>query len=212
MGRNIRVSFVVGIGLLCLADEAAAQRRRPVPPSQESPESASPAAPRAPQGRGGRRGGMGQSPAAGGHGHGSGTRPSPLFAALDKNQDGQISAAELRMAAAVIQQLDANKDGQLSLAECAPARGGHGHGGAAIDPQAEAKENVTTLMAFDKNKDGALTAAELPERLQNIIERADTDSDGKATQAELSAMAQKETSPPAAGRGTGRGRFARPQQ
>jgi hypothetical protein len=64
--------------------------------------------------------------ARGGHGHGGGNT-NPLFAALDQNQDGQLSLAELRAAAAVMKTLDKNGDGLLSLAECAQAGGG-GHG------------------------------------------------------------------------------------
>lgn len=171
-------------------------------------------------GRGGRGGAaMGQAGAQsgpggarGGHGHGGGNT-NPLFTALDQNQDGQLSPAELRAAAAVLKTLDKDGDGQLSLTECAPAGGGgHGHGGGqggkAADPQADAAATVKTLMEFDLNGDGALTKDELPERMQNVIARADSDGNGEATQDELMAMTLKEASPsPASAGGRGRGRF-----
>ena len=150
--------------------------------------------------------------ARGGHGGGN---TNPLFAALDQNQDGQLSPAELRAAAAVLKPLDKDDDGQLSLAECAPAGGGgHGHGGGhgrvVADPQAEAAATVKTLMEFDLNGDGALTKDELPERMQNVIARADSDSNGAATQDELMAMTLKEAAPAPANANAGargRGRF-----
>jgi hypothetical protein len=52
---------------------------------------------------------------------------------------------------------------------------------------------VTRMMAFDKNKDGKLTMAEVTdERLHRLVERADTDKDGFVTKAELSALAARE--------------------
>jgi hypothetical protein len=105
--------------------------------------------------------------------------------------------------------LDKDGDGRLSQAECAPTGGGgHGHGGGAADPKAEAAATVKTLMEFDQNGDGSLTKDELPERMQNVIVRADSNGDEIATQGELTAMALKEVAPatPRAG-GRGRGRF-----
>jgi hypothetical protein len=132
-----------------------------------------------------------------------------LFAALDKDKDGKLSRVELQQAAAALKTLDADGDGYLSQSECAP-RGGHGHGhGNASDPQAEATETVSTLMGFDENDDGSLTKEELPERMQNVIARADTNADQIASKKELMAMALKEAAPLSQGRGRrgGRGRF-----
>lgn len=199
------------------SNEACAQRGRPSVQPGTDGQSASPPV----NGRGGRgRAAMGQAGpqsgpggAGGGHGHGGGTT-NLLFTAIDQNQDGQLSLAELRAAAAVMQTLDKDGDGQLSQAECAAAGGGgHGHGRGAADPQTDAAATVKTLMEFDRNGDGALTKDELPERMQSVIARADSDGDEVATQAELTAMALKET-PPATprvgGRGMGRFRQAPP--
>jgi hypothetical protein len=190
------------------SNDACAQRGRPSVQPKTDGQSVSPPVTR----RGGRgRAAMGQAGtqsgpggAGGGHGHGGGAT-SPLFTAIDQNQDGQLSLAELRAAAAVMKTLDKDGDGQLSQAECAAAGGGgHGHGGGAADPQADAAATVKTLMEFDQNGDGALTKDELPERMQRVIARADSDGDEVATQAELTAMALREA-PPAAPRGGGRG-------
>jgi hypothetical protein len=108
--------------------------------------------------------------------------------------------------------LDKDGDGKLSQAECVPAGGGgHGHGGTKADPQAEAAATVEKLMTFDKNDDQTLTKEELPERMQDVIGRADSNGDGIVTNAELKAMALKELAPanPAVG-APGRGRFRQP--
>jgi hypothetical protein len=149
------------------SSDAYAQRARPSAQADVEGQTDSPPA----VGRGGRGGAaMGQAGARsgpggarGGHGGGhGGGNTNPLFAALDQDQDGQLSPAELRAAAAVMKTLDKDGDGQLSLTECAPAGGGgHGHGGGhgrvAADPQAEAAAMVKTLMEFDLNGHGALT-------------------------------------------------------
>lgn len=193
-------------------NDSSAQGRRP---SLQSPSESNPV-PTAPMGRGGQgRASMGQSGASsgpsavrGGHGHGG--QSSPLFAALDQNKDGLLSEAELRSAAAVMKALDKDGDGKLSQAECQPAGGG-GHGGSKADPQAEAAATVEKLMTFDKNDDQILTKDELPERMQDVIKRADSNGDGMVTNAELKAMALKELAPANPGVGApGRGRFRQP--
>jgi Ca2+-binding EF-hand superfamily protein len=207
--------FFTALGLLnpFFTNDSSAQGRRP---SLQSPSESNPV-PTAPMGRGGQgRASMGPSGASsgpsamrGGHGHGG--QASPLFTALDQNKDGLLSEAELRSAATVMKALDKDGDGKLSQAECQPAGGGHGHGGSKADPQAEAAATVEKLMTFDKNDDQSLTKDELPERMQDLIERADSNGDGKVTTAELKALALKEPAPtnPAVG-APGRGRFRQP--
>ena len=62
-----------------------------------------------------------------------------------------------------------------------------------------------TLMAFDKNKDGKLTKAEVPERMQGMFERADDNQDGVLTAEEIKAAAAAQPQP-AASRPGGEGR------
>ena len=67
---------------------------------------------------------------------------------------------------------------------------------------------VTRMMAFDKNKDGKLTMAEVTdERLHRLVDRADADKDGFVTKEELTALAAKEQ---ISNRGGGPGGFGPP--
>ena len=52
-----------------------------------------------------------------------------------------------------------------------------------------------TLMAFDKNRDGKLTKAEVPERMQGMFERADANHDGVLTADEIKAAAAAQPQP-----------------
>ncbi len=49
---------------------------------------------------------------------------------------------------------------------------------------------VETLMAFDKDHDGKISKAELPERMQGMFDRADTNHDGFLTPDEIRALAK----------------------
>src|SRR5205823_950860 len=60
-----------------------------------------------------------------------------------------------------------------------------------------------------KNKDGKLTKAEVPERLQGIFARADENKDGVLTADEIKKAAAAQPQPTAAGRGE-RGREGEP--
>jgi hypothetical protein len=60
-------------------------------------------------------------------------------------------------------------------------------------PPESADDFVGRMMAFDKDKDGKLTRAELTEtRLHRLFDRADTDKDGVVTKQELTALATRE--------------------
>jgi Ca2+-binding EF-hand superfamily protein len=52
------------------------------------------------------------------------------------------------------------------------------------------EDMVETLMAFDKDHDGKLSKAELPERMQGMFDRADTNHDGFLTPDEIRALAK----------------------
>lgn len=67
-------------------------------------------------------------------------------------------------------------------------------GARAVAPKsADVDDLVSRMMAFDKDKDGKLTKAEVTdERLLRLFGRADSDSDGAVTKAELTALAEKE--------------------
>lgn len=165
---------------------------------------------------------------------------SPLLNAIDVNHDGKIDAAELANAPARLKTLDKNGDGKLTRDEAGlPPGFGRGPGGpggpggrggrggdaprggeagrAGEDrnfevpiPGPTADELLATLLGWDKNKDGQLTKAEVPERQQGIFDRGDTDKNGVLDAAELRKLtADQAAAPPAppAPRGPGRGGF-----
>ncbi len=144
-------------------------------------------------------------------------RPSVLWTALDADHDGTLSAAELAAAPKALRTLDKNQDGNLTMDELRPAgRGGEGRGdgggrgeggerreggeGAPVD---NTEETVKTLMAFDANGDGKLQKSELPERMQGIFERGDTNHDGVLTVEEIRTMARAQASQQQARNGMG---------
>ena len=118
---------------------------------------------------------------------GPGGQPRAVLMALDTDHDGTLSAVEIGAAAGVLSRMDADGDGQLTSIEflarpVSPAAG---------DPD----EMVTRLMVFDRNKDGVLTADELPERLAGMMARADTNHDGKLTADEIRASTKSQAGP-----------------
>jgi len=138
------------------------------------------------------------------------------------NTDGSdgLSTAEVTAAPSVLAALDKNKDERISADELpmTPGRGGPGGGrgdgegrggrqgrggpGGSAEPAgagASADELTATLMAFDTNKDGKLTRAEVPERLQGLFDRADANKDGVLTEAELKQAASEQAPVPGVG-------------
>jgi Ca2+-binding EF-hand superfamily protein len=145
---------------------------------------------------------------------------SPILNAIDVNHDGTISAAELRDAPARLKTLDTNGDGKLTRDEAAVpfgGRGGRGPGGpggpggregrgeggrgeveAPPIPGPTADELLASLLNYDKNKDGKLEKSEVPERLQGMFDRGDTDKNGVMDAAELRKLAADQAAAPPA--------------
>ncbi len=139
---------------------------------------------------GGRQGARGFGPGA-----------SPLFMALDTDHDGSLSASEISRAPASLKSLDRNGDGRITPEEMPrmlgrggreglvgtlgrgtegfPGRGGRDEGPGETRPTS-ADDLVSALMAFDANKDGKLTRAEVPERFQGLFDRADANKGSAA--------------------------------
>src|SRR5204862_4561188 len=121
-----------------------------------------------------------------------------LFGALNTDGGESLTAAEIDAAPAVLKKLDANGDGKVTADEFprpAPRGGGpggpgRGRGGSGVGEEPPAApptpdDLAATLMAFDKNKDGKLKKAELPERMQGLFERVDENKDGELTLDEI---------------------------
>ena len=123
----------------------------------------------------------------------------PLMKALDADQDGTISAAEIQNAAKALAALDKNSDGSLSPDELRPdlsqlaAAGGRpgapgqpgipGRPGAGAAPSREMIGRMFEMR--DADKDGKLSGDEIPERMRQNLERMDTNSDGAIDKSEL---------------------------
>ncbi|MFC6646206.1 EF-hand domain-containing protein [Granulicella cerasi] len=117
---------------------------------------------------------------------GPGGGPRMVLKALDTDGDGTLSAAEIAAASKSLLTLDTNGDGQITNDELSKRPENAG---------ASAEDLVKQLMLLDKNGDGVLTADELPARMQNLMERADANKDGKITPDEIRAMARKQGMP-----------------
>ena len=123
-------------------------------------------------------------------------RFNPLVAAIDTDHDGVLSAKEIGNAAAALKTLDKNGDGKLTADEVRPNFGGRGRGGPGGSPD----EMVKRLMEFDKNGDGKLSKDEVPERMQGMFDRADTNNDGVLTEDEIRKMPRPQRGPGGGGR------------
>ncbi len=121
----------------------------------------------------------------------------PLMIALDADKNGEISAEEIKNAAKALKTLDKNKNGKLEAEEIRPqGRGPGGEGrpggpGAGPGPggrPAGGAAFADRIMQLDKNGDGKVSKDELPERMQHILNRADTDGDGAISKEEAQKM------------------------
>ena len=110
-------------------------------------------------------------------------RRLPAFGALDTDDDGEISAAEIDAAPESLASLDGDGGGSLSEEELRPPGSGPIGGPARTPPEA-----TTAFMTFDADGDGALEGTELPSQLRSLLARADADGDGAASEAEILAL------------------------
>ena len=135
-------------------------------------------------------------------------RMIPVLAALDADQDGEISASEIDNAVAALRTLDKNNDGKLTAEEIRPQFAGRRPGGPG-GPDGfrgqrggpEGREGrrgpdatrtfVERLISFDKNDDGQLTKDELPEPMQRMFVRGDTNKDGFLSEDEITEISKR---------------------
>jgi Ca2+-binding EF-hand superfamily protein len=156
----------------------------------------------------------------GGPGGMSFIRMSPILNAVDVDHDGTLSAAEIASAPAQIRKLDKNGDGKLTQDEAGlqfgGGRGGRGGGrgeeeasGVGDEPPASAPsadELTAALMALDANHNGQLEKSEVPDRMQGMFERGDTNHDGVLTRDEIARLAEANRQQANAGGPGGEGR------
>lgn len=104
---------------------------------------------------------------------------------MDKNQDGEITAAEHAGGAQEqFKALDANRDGRVTAAEMNSQKPMK-----ATDASHHKGKPSTSdkLKAADANGDGALTAQEHADGAQKMFRKMDTDGNGSLTTAEIKA-------------------------
>jgi Ca2+-binding EF-hand superfamily protein len=103
--------------------------------------------------------------------------PNMMFSVIDADSDGKITARELRRAAVQLKKLDLDKDGNITLAEASPGGGPGGNPAQFIDG----------IMENDRNGDGKLAKAEIPDHLKPMLANADQNGDRAIDRAELTA-------------------------
>ena len=118
-----------------------------------------------------------------------------MFAQMDSNHDGRISAQEHAAGTqAMFVRMDANHDGKVTADEM---RAGHrmmmhgdhdmGHAGMQDHAMEHAGMHGDMMARMDTNHDGVLTAAENMAAAQARFARMDSNHDGKVTAAEMEA-------------------------
>jgi len=109
------------------------------------------------------------------------TLRNPLMAVLDLNRDGSLSKDEIDNASASLRALDKNRDGRIDATELRPV-GQPNRLEPTPETTAEKEPQLSgftrLIMESDKNKDGKVTKAELPENMRRIFENADANHDG----------------------------------
>ena len=126
------------------------------------------------------------------------TRMAGFIKRLDTDQDGNLSAKELKNAPARIRVFDRNRDGTLSKAELSaimrsPAiqgddkrmdrSGTKPRGNSAPRPTAANADQF--FERLDQNDDGKLTGSEIPQRMRQVLQRVDRDNDKSVSREEF---------------------------
>ncbi len=110
-------------------------------------------------------------------------RMDPILNTIDIDHDGVLSAAEIASAPGALKALDTNADGTLQASELR------------IRQQTPGERAAHILDEWDTNKDGALTKAECPDRMQQQFDAIDTNHDGKLNSEELTTYFATQTQP-----------------
>ncbi len=126
----------------------------------------------------------------------------PVMKALDTDEDGQLSAAEIENASKSLMKLDRDGNGSLSPEELRPEPGPWmnmaGPGGPVGGPQgAGAGPSSPAMMARmfqnrDQDGDGKLSGDEIPDQMRERLGMIDTNGDGSIEKSEMEqAMARR---------------------
>ena len=108
---------------------------------------------------------------------------NPLMLALDQDQDGEISAEEIKNATMNLQPLDKNRDGMISESEFSRSETPPQVGGNAMFGRA-----ILRLRQLDENGDGMVTRDEIPIGMQRILDRADSNGDDALDMQEIESI------------------------
>jgi photosystem II stability/assembly factor-like uncharacterized protein/Ca2+-binding EF-hand superfamily protein len=108
---------------------------------------------------------------------------NPLMLALDQDQDGEISAEEIKNATINLQPLDKNRDGMISESEFSRSETPLQVGGNAMFGRA-----ILRLRQLDENGDGMVTRDEIPIGMQRILDRADSNGDDALDMQEIESI------------------------
>jgi Ca2+-binding EF-hand superfamily protein len=180
--RNAQLLFAAAVALAAISNHAVAA------PQKDKPHGA----------------GSASAQATGVRAANGAAAADPLFAIVDTDGDGVISAKELHKAVAAIKEADTDKDGNITWAEIVARSGaisaaglgqseitsgmGAGVGGGMGGEQSPAFKQV---MQYDKNGDGKLTADELPPQMVSMLRNADLNGDHAIDARELAIYVKK---------------------
>ena len=115
-----------------------------------------------------------------------------VLKALDADGNGEISASEIADAPKALAKFDKNSDGKLDKEEMlAQAPRPEGRPGVPGDGRPGLEAMAQRLKEADKNGDGKLSKEEAPERLQQVFDRIDGNSDGQIDAAEMREFFQR---------------------
>jgi Ca2+-binding EF-hand superfamily protein len=127
-----------------------------------------------------------------------------LFAALDADENGEISTAEIAAAAEALIEIDANGDGKITIDEVLPPKKEH-------NPYAPKppRRPPPFIESLDVDQDGKLSAEELKNATASLLQ-LDANGDGELTGNEMSAPPAADDSaqqgpPPIHGKGKPQG-------
>lgn len=115
---------------------------------------------------------------------------------LDKDGDGKVAIADIPPEfRARIAQLDKNKDGVIEKSELAELKnlvGSAGGSGVGTESSSGPGERIRQMFAqFDKDGDGKVALADLPEQAKERLARLDKNSDGMIEKSELAGLADE---------------------